>query len=112
MYYLRMGSDSDTSLTYYCRNCGNEDPSLATQGLCVSNTTLKRSSQKYAHVVSSYTKDDPTLPRTSAIRCPNPQCPAAKSGENEVVYMRYDDAQMKYLYICTKCDTMWKADNV
>ena len=112
MYYLRMGKGSDTSLTYYCRNCGHEDAGLATDGLCVSSTTLKRSSQKYAHVVSAYTKDDPTLPRTTAIRCPDPACPGAQSGQNEVIYMRYDDSRMKYLYICAACDTMWKTDNV
>jgi hypothetical protein len=26
--------------------------------------------------------------------------------------MRYDDDNLKYLYICVTCDTMWKTDEV
>ena len=29
----------------------------------------------------------------------------------EVIYMRYDDDNMKYLYICVTCDTVWKTDD-
>jgi hypothetical protein len=28
----------------------------------------------------------------------------------EVIYMRYDDQQMKYVYLCVECDTVWKTD--
>ena len=29
------------------------------------------------------------------------------------IYLRYDDANMKYLYMCTVCNTSWKtAENV
>ena len=27
----------------------------------------------------------------------------------EILYLRYDDANMKFVYICTKCDTVWKS---
>ena len=29
----------------------------------------------------------------------------------EIIYMRYDDENMKYLYICVECDTIWKTDD-
>lgn len=34
------------------------------------------------------------------------------SGEvpREVIYMRYDDQNMKYVYICARCDTIWRPD--
>jgi DNA-directed RNA polymerase subunit M/transcription elongation factor TFIIS len=28
----------------------------------------------------------------------------------EVIYMRYDDVNMKYVYICARCDTVWRPD--
>ena len=28
-----------------------------------------------------------------------------------VIYLRYDDNNMKYLYICEDCDTTWKTDD-
>ena len=35
------------------------------------------------------------------------------SGENnrEVIYIRYDDTNMKYVYLCVHCDTTWRTDN-
>lgn len=37
-----------------------------------------------------------------------------KSGggkEREVLYIRYDDVNMKYVYLCSTCDTVWKTDD-
>lgn len=35
------------------------------------------------------------------------------AGENnrEVIYIRYDDTNMKYVYLCVHCDTTWRTDN-
>ncbi len=114
MYYLKLGSDAN-SLIYYCRNCGHEDPNMSTDDVCVSRTEVKRSEQKYSHIVNQYTKLDPTLPRTDTIRCPNQNC-QSNTGDietrprREIIYLRYDDTNMKYIYLCTHCDTMWKTD--
>ena len=29
----------------------------------------------------------------------------------EVLYIRYDDVNMKYVYVCVHCNTTWKTDN-
>jgi DNA-directed RNA polymerase subunit M/transcription elongation factor TFIIS len=29
----------------------------------------------------------------------------------EVIYIRYDDTNMKYVYLCVHCDTTWRTDN-
>ncbi len=34
-----------------------------------------------------------------------------KGDASSVIYLRYDDANMKYLYICEYCDTTWKTDD-
>ena len=112
MYYLKLGGSDPAQadgLIYYCRHCGHEDSTLASTSVCVSHTTLKSTTQKYAHSVNEYTKEDPTLPRTSTIRCPNQDC-KTNTGDaaKEVIYLRYDDANMAYLYICTACNTTWK----
>ena len=43
------------------------------------------------------------------IKCPNQEC-SSNTGEKEreVIYIRYDDANMKYVYMCAHCNTMWK----
>ena len=30
--------------------------------------------------------------------------------DNEVIYLRYDNKNMKYIYICTLCDKIWKTN--
>ena len=114
MYYLKLGDDKN-NLIYYCRHCGHEDSKISTEDVCVSNTQFKQGEQKYARIINEYTKYDPTLPRTQTIRCPNQDCRSNKDIEGvrpqqEVIFVRYDDSNMKYIYLCAHCDTTWKTD--
>ena len=34
-----------------------------------------------------------------------------KTNNREVIYIRYDDTNMKYVYLCAHCDTTWRTDN-
>lgn len=122
MYYLKIANEDDDTLIYYCRNCGHEDNILTKDNVCVLDTTTQDNSQKYRHVINEYTKFDPTLPRINTIRCPNSSCSSNRDGEvletksetssenndREVIYIRYDDTNMKYIYMCAKCSTIWK----
>jgi DNA-directed RNA polymerase subunit M/transcription elongation factor TFIIS len=127
MYYLKIVDEEDsenTTLAYYCRNCGHSDTMLMTENNCVSNTQIKRTEQNYSHIINEYTKHDPTLPRITTIHCPNPLCASniveeedvaaaaapETSKKSEIIYIRYDDVNMKYMYICTHCDTKWKTN--
>lgn len=154
MYYLKIRDDEEkNALVYYCRNCGHEDHTLTSENVCVSETQLQRSEQKYTHMVNEYTKYDPTLPRINTIKCPNQACDSNEGAEQEggapppskkkastskaaqedieeeeankttrktqaktlmnreVMYIRYDDINMKYVYLCVHCNTMWRTDN-
>ena len=114
MLYISINEDDTNKLIYYCRNCGEKDESITEEGICVLNTQLKKGEQKFNHIINKYTKLDPTLPRIYNIKCPNEGCVTNAEGEKkpaEVIYMRYDDENMKYLYICSDCDTQWKTDD-
>lgn len=112
MYYIRVSSEDENSLIYYCRNCGNEDTDLTKNNICVSKTHLKKSEQKYNHIVNEYTKLDPTLPRINSIKCPNSECVSNKEGKSrEVIYIRYDDTNKLYIYLCVNCDTLWNTED-
>lgn len=132
------GVDSNI-LIYYCRNCGHEDTTLSAESICVSDTQFRRSEKNFTHIVNEFTKYDPTLPRINTIKCPNHECisnttsmagGASSSSGNikkegktaldtldkdsdgrEVIYIRYDDVNMKYVYLCVHCNTTWKTDN-
>jgi len=108
MYYIQINTDNTNQLDYYCRHCGNKDSLLATENVCVSRTQIKKSSLSYEHIINKYTKLDPTLPRVSKILCPNPDCGTNTEGkEREIIYIRYDDTNMKYVYLCSTCDMVW-----
>ena len=109
MYYIRINEDDPNKLVYYCRKCGNEDTLLAVDNICVSRTQIKKSEQSFNHIINKYTKFDPTLPRINNILCPNPECETNKGDkEREIIYIRYDDVNMKYVYLCCECDVVWK----
>ena len=79
---------------------------------------MKKNEQKYNHIINEYTKLDPTLPRINTIKCPNSECSSNHVDDNqptnlndrEVIYIRYDDMNKLYIYLCAKCDTVWKTE--
>ena len=112
MYYIRINSDNPNKLVYYCRNCGNEDQLLTADNVTVSKTVIKKTEQSFSHIINKYTKLDPTLPRINTILCPNIDCATnTKDKEREIIYIRYDDINMKYVYLCSECDTVWQTND-
>ena len=118
MYYLRLTKDADeqeNALIYYCRKCGNEDDSLVSNlnNLYVSKTNIKKTTN-YKNINNKYTKLHPTLPRITNIDCPNQDCDSNRKDDSkedkedkEILYIRYDDTNMKFIYLCSICDTIW-----
>ena len=111
MYYIRINEEDANKLVYYCQQCGNEDANIAIEDVCVLRTQIKKKQQSMHNIINKYTKLDPTLPRINTILCPNAECATnTKNEEKEVIYIRYDDANMKYIYLCCKCDTVWNTN--
>jgi DNA-directed RNA polymerase subunit M/transcription elongation factor TFIIS len=114
MYYIHIDDKNANKLIYFCHNCGNEDQYLANTNISVSKTVVKKQKQAqgFDNIVNKFTKLDPTLPRVTNILCTNINCKTNTNtnGENkrEVIYMRYDDVNMKYIYLCCECDAVWK----
>lgn len=112
MYYICLADKDSNSLVYYCRYCENRDETLNDDNICVLHTNLKKKEQKFHNFINEYTKLDPTLPRLNNMKCPNTECPTNTSdAKNEIIYIRYDDTQMKYIYLCTQCEQVWKSSD-
>jgi DNA-directed RNA polymerase subunit M/transcription elongation factor TFIIS len=116
MLYIRLLAEDSNKLIYYCRNCGNSYDEIGEDNICVLNTNISSQEKAYLQDINEYTKLDPTLPRTKNIKCPNQSCPSNSSDDstqkkNEVIYLRYDDVNLKYVYICTHCDQIWKTNS-
>ena len=116
MFYLRLNSTTDNDLIYYCRRCGNENKKLGknNKNICVSKTHITSGNVSYKNIINKFTKMDPTLPRINNIKCPNDSCKSnlekkdPEYQKKEIIYIRYDDKNMKFIYLCSVCDNMWK----
>jgi DNA-directed RNA polymerase subunit M/transcription elongation factor TFIIS len=114
MYYISLKQEDSNDLIYYCRNCGHNDDKLINNNLCISKNEYSKKDSKFNNIINKYTKLDPTLPRINTIKCPNNDCISNKNlNENprEVIYLRYDDINMKYIYLCCNCDYSWTTNN-
>jgi DNA-directed RNA polymerase subunit M/transcription elongation factor TFIIS len=113
MYYIRLSEEDPNSIVYYCRNCGHENKNISLDSVTISKTNFKHNKQKYNSIISKYTKMDPTLPRINTIKCPNQSCTsneAEKEKDREIIYLRYDDVNMNFVYMCSTCDTVWNTE--
>jgi|1048.fasta_scaffold06221_1 DNA-directed RNA polymerase subunit M/transcription elongation factor TFIIS len=114
MLYVKLDAENSSTLVYYCRYCGNTKSQHSADDMMIIDSKLKKSKINFANLVNKYTKHDPTLPHLLGIKCPNENCttnhaqdgkPAAET--TEAIYMRYNDDDLLYLYICKYCDFVW-----
>ena len=116
MYYISIDPNDANKLVYYCRNCGNYETSnqntiTSSQNIFVTQMSFKKNEKEFGHIINRYTKLDPTLPRVNNVLCPNDECLTNTDSDNnsrEILIIRYDDKNMKYISMCSTCDTIWK----
>jgi DNA-directed RNA polymerase subunit M/transcription elongation factor TFIIS len=114
-YYLylsqeRSGDDEkEDILRRICRNCGYQEEDKK-GGLVLEIDLKEKTSEGYKILLNEFTKQDPTLPHVNTIKCPNLECKSNVGGtERDVIYIKYDAVNLKFLYICNVCDTKWRS---
>ena len=107
MFYVKVNETDD--LLYYCKFCNNSVIETKQNGsILVLDDNKVDDEIKYKQYVNKNIIHDPTLPRVNNIVCPNKVCSKKPSEDNEVIYIKYDYANMKYLYFCCKCEHFWR----
>ena len=56
---------------------------------------------------------DPTIPTITNdnIKCVNPKCPSITDKKpNNICYIKYDEENIHFMYICKNCDQKWTND--
>ena len=102
MLYLDISNtdDSKSVLVYNCKKCNKQYSNIEIKNNCVYKMDYNIDKIKRDSLVNKYTSLDITLPRINNIKCPNPKCTLKNP---EIVYLKYDDSEMKYCYICCEC---------
>jgi DNA-directed RNA polymerase subunit M/transcription elongation factor TFIIS len=109
-YYLYLKMDKDSlSCIRECKNCGYIEAEK--EGALISETLIKeRASEGYKIVLNEFTRQDPTLPHLHTMKCPRAECKSNVGGvAKDVIYIKYDPANLKYLYICNVCEEHWRS---
>ena len=111
-------------LTLYCKHCPYRksmdqtnktaapqanDPANAFDPCMYRSNHSSNHPLYYENVVNQYTFDDPTLPVLSDGHCINSQCACNTDDavDPEVLYVRYNDQDLKFLYLCRHCRQCW-----
>lgn len=100
--------ESKQILRRICRNCGYQAEDKK-GGLILEIDLKEKISEGYKILMNEFTKQDPTLPHVNTIKCPNTGCDSNSGKEKDVIYLKYDTVNMKFLYICNVCDTQWRS---
>ena len=102
LYYTKIDENNNNKLIMYCKQCGDENKE-SNNNIISSRTILQ------PFIINEYTKLDPTLPHINNIPCPNPNCKTNTDNyTRDIIFIKYNEVQMKYIYLCTTCDTSWE----
>jgi DNA-directed RNA polymerase subunit M/transcription elongation factor TFIIS len=101
-------SVEDTKLVHYCKNCEfSTKLDYADSAICILQNKLDDNISTFTQFMNKNIIHDPTLPRVSNIKCTNIACSKDHEQPNEVIYIKYDHTNMKFLYYCCHCESFW-----
>ncbi len=110
-YYMPLvviREDEKDTFKRQCRNCGHMQNETA--GLVMQMMVQEKAGEAFQIILNDFTVLDPRLPHVNTLPCPNEACKTNTEGaEKDVIYMKYDAENMKFLYICTVCKTKWRS---
>lgn len=102
-------------LTLYCKHCPytidvdqTKDSKNALFNPCMYRSNYSSNHRLYySNLVNHYTFDDPTLPCVD-MECQNKKCVSHNDDvQSEVLYVRFNDQDMRYMYLCKHCRQCW-----
>lgn len=97
---------SEQILIRLCRNCGYKQTDVKS-GLISEIIVGERSAESYKILLNEFTAEDPRLPHLhGTIKCPDPACPS-HNATSDIIYMKYDQVNLNFLYICYVCKFTW-----
>ena len=107
MYYIK--EKDDNSIEYYCKNCGSEREikTNSSNSKLILENNYEEDNEKYSQFLNPFIIHDNTIPHVNNVTCKNSNCTKPTSSENDVMYIKYDEKRIKYVYYCVHCKHFW-----
>ncbi len=93
-------------LVYYCKNCTYKEEIDQKTQIIIDDNKIS-DAMNYSMFLNENIKYDTTLPHVNNINCTYEDC---KKEKKDVIYMKYDFVNMKYLYYCCDCERFFKTN--
>jgi len=94
------------ALVDQCNYCGCSY-SVESSTAPVLETDYRDDRAKYHHLLTELLHEDPTLPRVDNVPCPNEACSRPSRAKGNVLYVKYDPVNVRFLYSCCYCKAFW-----
>jgi len=105
--YLYLDKETEIPELYlYCKACQNKKKYVG--NLLYNNDHNIDLSESINN--NKFINYDITLPhiKSDNIKCPNEQCKSITDKlQSDIIYMKYDNNNMKYIYTCNYCSQKW-----
>jgi DNA-directed RNA polymerase subunit M/transcription elongation factor TFIIS len=116
----------EKDLLRLCRTCGYAEADTE-GGLVMETIVQERSSEGYKILLNEFTRQDPTLPHVTTLPCPNktgyeekdangvvikrvePCLTNTGNHPRDVIIIKYDNQNLKFIYICNVCGIQWRS---
>jgi len=109
---LYISIDEENNLLKNCKHCTFVKKEVDSKCIKITETKYSQDDLLYYQNINKYLRHDPTLRRIRDINitCKNKEC-YVKKGEQQILYIKYDNKNMKYFYVCDHCGFIWRENN-
>lgn len=93
---------------FKCVKCNAIDETdVDSKSLVVSRTEYLRAQSGLQTLATPFVHDDPTIPHISSVACPSAECTKPPDSRNDVLYIKRDVNDMRFVYSCAHCRHSW-----
>lgn len=108
---LYMKTSENKKMLKYCKHCPFTIENQQSGAIKISETMYSDDDLLYNQNINQYLRFDPTLRRIKdeKTKCNKEDCVSNTGAkEQQVLYIKYDPRNMKYLYVCDHCGNIWR----
>lgn len=103
-------SNENKDLFLGCKVCGNVEDYDGEKCIYSNEFTFDQSETINSNKYLTFDNTLPFIENNKNLKCPNEDCDSNTKDEksSNISYVKYDETNMKYLYICRYCGVKWK----